>query len=177
VDADTGKSLSGWVVRESNYVYGLKTWFDEKELIPGSLINIQCGQNPGEVSIKSVKKRSNREWIRTALVGTDGGIVFATLKQKVTADYNERMVVAVPDVDAVDKLWLSEKSKPLDKSVMKVMRELSKLNSQGHVHAQEVYSAVNLIRRCPSGIILNMLFNSEWSFHYGDLYFRLQDLV
>jgi methionyl-tRNA synthetase len=37
------------------------------------------------------------------------------------------------------------------------MRELSKLTPQGHVHAQELYSALNLVRRCPPAPMLSAL--------------------
>jgi len=38
-----------------------------------------------------------------------------------------------------------------------MVRELSKLNPQGHVHAIELYAAINVIRRCPPGPILAIL--------------------
>ena len=66
--------------------------------MPGSLIRVQHGKKPGEVVIVADSRRSSREWIRTVLVGIDGGTVFAMLKQVVTAAYDERMAVAVPDV-------------------------------------------------------------------------------
>ena len=53
------------------------------------------------------------------------------------------------------------------------MHELAKLNPQGHIHAQEIYAAVNLIRRCPPSVVINVLFNQPWSSHLGDLYFRI----
>ncbi len=175
IDVDDNTRYSGWIVRTSNYVYGLKEWYEKTDLLPGSLINIRCSANPGEVIIKAPKRRSTREWIRTALVGTDNEIVFATLKQMVSADFNERMIIAVPDVDAIDKLWESQRKSPIDKIVKKMVRELAKLNPQGHVHALEIYSAVNLIKRCPPGPILDILFNSEWSNHFGDLYFHVKE--
>jgi hypothetical protein len=56
-----------------------------------------------------------------------------------------------------------------------MMRELSKLNPQGHIHAQELYSAVNLVKRCPPSPIVELLFTRPWSNHLGDLYFRLDE--
>ncbi len=53
------------------------------------------------------------------------------------------------------------------------MHELSKLNPQGHIHAQEIYAAVNLIRRCPPSVVINVLFTQPWANHLGDLYFRI----
>jgi hypothetical protein len=56
-----------------------------------------------------------------------------------------------------------------------MMRELTKLSPQGHVHAQELYAAVNIIRRSPPGPILDILATREWAKHLGDLYFRLDE--
>jgi hypothetical protein len=128
------------------------------------------------VIISSNKHRPTREWIRTALVGTDGGIVFAMLKQNVVCSYDERMAIAISDLAALDKLWDSSKSKHnLEQVILTMMRELSKLNPQGHVHFQELYSSVNLLRRCPPGIILSILTEKTWANHLGDLYYKLEE--
>ena len=104
------------------------------------------GSNPGEVIIEPENQHNSREWIRTVLVGADGGIVFATLKQQVTCSYDERMVVMTPDFALLDPLWdrYSDQKYPLEKVALPIMRDLARLNPQGHVHAQELYSAVNL---------------------------------
>jgi hypothetical protein len=56
-----------------------------------------------------------------------------------------------------------------------MMRELAKLSPQGHIHAQELYAAINVIRRCPPGPILNTLLENPWAVFLGDLYFRLDE--
>lgn len=179
VDGNTGQRLSGWVVRSEKYVYGLREWFASQDLIPGSIMRILRSDKPGEVIIKAEKKRPSREWIRTALVGADGGLVFAMLKQQVSTLYDERMAIAVPDVEALDRLWaLSGKMRgTLEQTTRTMMTELSKLNPQGHVHAQELYAAVNLVRRCPPGPILSMLVDRPWANYLGDLYFRPSSLT
>jgi len=63
--------------------------------MPGSLIRVKRGKNPGEVIVLCDSQRGSREWVRTVLVGSDGGIVFAMLKQIITAAYDERMAVAI----------------------------------------------------------------------------------
>ncbi len=177
VDADSKERMPAWVVRPEHYVFGLRDWFVSQGLIPGSLVHIRLGKNPGEVLIQAEKRRSNREWIRTVLVGADGGIVFAMLKQVVNAAFDERLAIAVPDVTALDALWeQSAKQKAsLDHIVLNMMRELSKLNLQGHVHAEELYSAVNVTRRCPPGIVFNILATQPKYNHVGDLYYRLDE--
>jgi hypothetical protein len=155
----------------------LREWYIDHGIIPGSLIHIRPGKNTGEVIVQAEKHRPTREWIRTVLVGADGGIVFAMLKQVVTASFDDRMVIAVPDVEALDRAWeqSNKQRSSFENVVVYVMRELAKLNTQGHVHAQELYSAVNIIRRCPPGPIFALLASRPWFIHVGDLHFRLDE--
>lgn len=175
VDEETGKRYSGWVVRPNRYVYGLKEWYQEKNLIPGSLFVIKQGKRPGEVLIQALKKRPVKDWIRTVLVGADGGIVFTMLKQQISNELDDRMAIMVPDPDSIDKLWeqTGRARGSIESSIIEIMRELIKLSPQGHVHAQELYAGVNIIRRCPPGVILQVLANHPQVTHLGDLYFRL----
>jgi hypothetical protein len=176
VDAESDAKFPGWVVRPDRYVYGLHDWYISQGLIPGSLLHIKPGKNPGEVQIFAQKRRAGREWIRSVLVGADGGIVFAILKQMVSAVYDERMAIMIADVEALDQVWDNGSLLriPIEQVVLKMMRELSKLNPQGHVHAQELYAAVNVVRRCPPGPIFNALSSQPSITLVGDLYFRLE---
>ena len=176
IDED-GEEISAWVVRPYNYIYGLREWYDAKELIPGSIIHIRPGKQPGEVLIQPEKKRSNKEWMRTLLIGTDGGIVYATLKQNVTANFNERMAIAIPSTDVLDELWKkrSTNQKPMMKVMIETMQELAKLNPRGQVHAVELYAAMNCIYRCPPGSVFSLLASSPEFTPVGDLYYRLSD--
>ncbi len=172
-----GQEISAWVVRPFSYVYGLRDWYEEMELMPGSIIKIKPGKEPGQVLIQPEKKRSNREWIRTLLIGADGGIVFAMLKQTITADFNERMAIAVPSTDVLDDLWQkrSKNPRPLKTEVINIMRELAKLNPQGQVHGVELYAGLNCIRRCPPGVLFSTLASNPEFTAVGDLYYRLSD--
>jgi len=143
--------------------------------MPGSILHITKGDNPGEVVINPEKQRPTREWVRTAMVSSDGKIVFAMLKQLVSAGFDDRMLIAVPDTEALDEVWQNTKGgqHSLEKIVLHMLRELAKLSPQGHVHAEELYAAVNLQRRCPPSQLLSILNNHELFTHLGDLYFRL----
>ena len=177
VDGKTGQKFPAWVVREKYYVYGLKSWYEEKELIPGSIIQIKRGGNPGEVIVDTTDQRTSREWIRTVLVGSDGGVVYALLKQLVSGQVDPRMGIAIPDLEALDDVWNQAKSKqpPFEEVVVNTVKELAKLNPQSHVHASELYAAVNVIRRCPPGPIFALLASRPWFVHVGDLHYRLSD--
>jgi hypothetical protein len=127
--------------------------------------------------IQPEKKRSNREWIRTLLIGADGGIVLAMLKQTITADYNERMAIAIPSTEVLDDLWKKRANnpRPLKDDAVNVMKELAKLNSQGHVHSIELYAGLNCIRRCPPGVLFSLLASNSEFTAVGDLYYRLNE--
>jgi len=177
VDGKSGERMPAWVVKNNRYVYGLKEWYEENGLIPGSLIEIRAGKAPGEVIITAQTHRSKRDWVRTVIAGSDGGLVFATLKQVITAKFDDRMILSVPDSEALDNAWkvAQESEKKFETLVRNMMRELIKLNPQRHVHAQELYSAVNLIKRCPPAPLFSLLATRSWAEHVGDLYFHLND--
>jgi hypothetical protein len=173
VDARSAIKMPAWVVREHGYAFGLREWYKSQQLMPGSLVVVRRGQKPGEVIVEAKTQRSAKDWVRTLIVGADGGLVFAMLKQPITAEFNDRMAIYVPDFQALDPLW--EKKRPFDELVASVMREVTKLNPQGHVHAQELYAAMNLVRRVPPAPLFALLASQPRFVHVGDLHFRLED--
>ena len=176
VDGRTKQKMPGWVVREHGYVFGLREWYKANELMPGSLVRIRHGERPGEVIIEAKTYRSTKDWVRTVIVGADGGMVFALLKQPISAEFNDRMAFAIPSMEAVDQLWLRDNRRPFEKLVADMIREMSKLTPQGHVHAQELYSAVNIVRRVPPEPLFALLATGPEFTHVGDLHFRLTEL-
>jgi hypothetical protein len=176
VDGRTKQRMPGWVVREHGYVFGLREWYKANDLMAGSLVRIRRGETPGEVIIEAKTYRSTKDWVRTVIVGADGGMVFALLKQPISAEFNDRMAFAIPSVETVDQLWLQEKKRPFEKLVADMIREMSKLTPQGHVHAQELYSAVNIVRRVPPAPLFALLASKPEFTHVGDLHFRLSEL-
>jgi hypothetical protein len=175
VDGKTKQRMPGWVVREHGYVFGLREWYKANELMPGSLVRIRRGENPGEVIIETKAYRT-KDWVRTVIIGADGGMVFAMLKQSISAEFNDRMAFAIPSLDAVDQLWLQDRKRPFEKLVADMIREMSKLTPQGHVHAQELYSAVNIVRRVPPAPLFALLASQPEFTHVGDLHFRLNGM-
>ena len=65
--------------------------------------------------------------------------------------------------------------RPNRKVIVNTVRELAKLNPQNHVHASELYAAVNVVMRCPPGPMLALLASRPWFIHVGDLHYRLSD--
>jgi hypothetical protein len=103
--------------------------------------------------------------------------VFAMLKQSISAEFNDRMVFAIPSLEAVDQLWTQGhgQKRPFEQLVVSMIRELSKLTPQGHVHAQELYSAINIVRRVPPAPLFALLASNSEITHVGDLHFRLSE--
>jgi hypothetical protein len=176
VDGRTKQKMPGWVVREHRYVFGLRDWYRANDLMPGSLVRIRRGDQPGEVIIEAKTYRATKDWVRTVIVGADGGMVFAMLKQSISAEFNDRMAFAIPSREAVDQLWLQDKKRPFERLVADMIREMSKLTPQGHVHAQELYSGVNIVRRVAPAPLFALLASQPEFIHVGDLHFRLNDM-
>ena len=177
IDKTANEQFSGWVVRQHKYVYGLKDWYQKNNLMPGSLVVVEKGKIPGEILVHFEKSRQNKEWIKTVLIGSDQGIVFAMLKQPISANYNERMGIAITDPDALDELWDKKvyQKEPIEKTILRIMRELSKLNPQNQVHAQELYASLNVVRRCPPSMVVHHLLSAPSIEYLGDLYFRFKE--
>ncbi len=175
VDGEDGTRFPGWVVPEKRYIYGLKDWYESHNLMPGSIVAVSKGEVPGEVIVRHETRRTRRDWIKTVLVGTDGGIVYAMLKQLITGVVDERMGIAITDPGALNNLWTQKDRVSFERVVVNTVRELSRLNTQGHVHASELYAAVNIVRRSPPGPILAVLETNPEFVHVGDLHYRFQD--
>ncbi len=178
IDGQSKEKIPAWVVRQHGYVAGLRKLYEKYGLMPGSLVSIAKGKEPGQVIVTAKTHRPTRDWVRTVLVGSDGGIVFAMLKQNIAAEFNERMMIVVPDVDGVDtaSAQVTKQRLPFEQLVGDMMRELVKLNVQGHVHVQELYSALNIIRRCPPGPLLAFLTSDSGYKHVGDLHYRMVEV-
>jgi hypothetical protein len=175
VDAKSGEKMPAWVVREYGYVYGLRKWYEKQKLIPGAYIVVRRSKTPGEVIVEAKTHRPNRDWVRTVLAGSDGGLVFALLKHEISCEYNERMVVVVPAVDAVDAAFTQKSRQSLERLVREMLQKLAGLTPQGHVHAEELYSAVNILRRVPPAPLFATLAATRDFTHVGDLHYRLAE--
>jgi len=177
VDKETQQPISAWLVRSHNYVIGLGEWYEEQNLMPGSNIEISSTKHPGTMLISAEKKRSNKEWIKTVLIGADGGLVFALLRQPIYAGFNERMAIAITDREGLDKIWQDRSGRNIQikSDVFRMMNELSKLNSQHHVHFVDLYAAINVIRRTPPMELFEALSTNPEIIHVGDHYYHLAE--
>ena len=177
VDEAKKEKFPGWVIFQPRYVFGLRDWYKKNNLIPGSVIHLKKSGTPGEIIISVDTSRSTRDWLRTANINVDGTITFNMLKQFVSSEIDERMAIALPEsLQSIDAFWSNpgKIKQNFEKFIISIMRELSKLNPQGHVHIAELYAAVNIGFRCPPGPIINLLHSAPWAVSLGDLYYRLE---
>ncbi len=140
-------------------------------------MKIRQGEESGEVIVEAEDRRPRNDWIRTVVLDREGRIGFTMLKRPIGTSYDELMVIGVVDRQALDEAWQSgsQNSAPLERLVADLFRELAKLNPQAAVHAQSLYSAVNVARRVPPGPVFAELMQRAYYEHVGDLYWRLDE--
>jgi hypothetical protein len=158
IDKQSGERMPGWVVSQDRYVFGLDRWYAQNQLPTGAYISLYRTDDPLAVLVDYRPVRLKREWVRVALA-QDGRLGFQLLKQAITCEYDALTIIGDNDPAAIDVLWANaEEHKKLILTVLRqVFPELAKLNPQGTVHAKTLYSAVNVIRRCPPGPIFQEL--------------------
>lgn len=177
VDGHTGQKFPGWVVRAPRYVVGLDEWFQRHQIPAGGLVRVRRGEQKGEVVVEAVDRRRRNEWIRTITVDEAGRIGFTMAKLSVGSAYDERMVVGLTDPAALDQAWLTgpQRRAPFERLVVQIFRELAKLNPQSAVHAQALYSGLNVIRRVPPAPLFLELEQRPYFEPVGDMYWRFEE--
>lgn len=174
IDGASGDEYPAWVVRPGGYVYGVGAFFEQYDIPVGSSLTIKRTADPGKVQISAAIRKPRKEWVRTARV-EGNRLTFQSLQRPISADYDDLMIIDVPDPDAVDALWrrVEERRTALEQTMSDVLRELATSSAQGSVHAKTIYSAVNLIMRTPPGPIFARLVALPEFVHVGGPYWRL----
>jgi hypothetical protein len=175
VDGKTGDEMPGWVVREAKYVYGLREWYNENGVPVGAYLELKRGKEPGTVIIQARSHRPRREWVRVALP-TEGRMTFEMRKELIACEYDELMIVAEENAEAIEtvRTRVEEAQLSLSQLTADVFPELAKLSPQGTVHAATLYSAINTVKRTPPGPLLAELVATGTYAPVGDNYWVLQ---
>ena len=149
IDKDTGDRFPGWVISAYNFVAGLGDWYQSRQLPVGTYITLEAGEDPLTVTISFQAVRPTRKWIRGAVAQRDQ-IGFQNVRQIIPCEFDDFMIIGIENDRALDELWLKhDDKKPLLPLLRQVVLELVKISPQGNVHAKTIYSALNVIRRCP----------------------------
>ncbi len=158
IDGRWGARFPAWVNFEGRYIAGVGNWLEQHKLPVGAFITLERTREPLEYVIDFRPRRMRREWIRVA-DERDGELIFQLQKQAVSSDYDEHLSVGEVSRETLARVraQIEKKRVPLAELVRHVARELVGLSPQGTVHAKTVYSAVNMVRRCPPGPIFASL--------------------
>ncbi|RME63130.1 MAG: hypothetical protein D6790_05230 [Caldilineae bacterium] len=176
IDGRWGKRFNAWVVHEGRYICGLKEWMDEHNLPVGAQVTLERTAKSGEVVIDYRPRRMKREWSRFAAADlTHRTISFEMNKVQITCDYDDYLIVAAENVDELDELarLYEESGVTVDELVEQIVPELTKLSPQGTAHAKTIYSAVNLVWRCPPGPVFYALISNRRFRDTGGGFFAL----
>ena len=173
IDSHTGKEIEAWVVWESRFVYGLSAWYQENQLPIGTYLHLRPGEKAGTAVIRFDEHRPQREWIRVAQV-TNGQLVFGMQKRAVGCSYDDMMLIGLDDPAATDHVWVKivEQGWSLPQILVRLFPDLARLSPQSTVHAKTLYSAVNMVYRCPPGPIFAELVRQPCFISMGENYWR-----
>ncbi len=171
IDDETGDEFPGWVVRSGRYVYGLEEWYEAKQAIVGTIVDLRQGEEPGRIHIAARPMRGQRrEWLRTVTVVEGDNLTFEVTRTPVTCEFDELAALAVANPDAVDALREQFNRAPLESLLERAFSGLAGLSLQRAVHAMTLYSVVNLMRRVPPAPMLATLAESSRYTSLGDNY-------
>ncbi len=176
VDSTDGEEFPVWVVRKARYVHGLMPFYTKHALPIGATMRLRRSDEPGKIVIEFDAYKPRSEWI-TLVTANKHQIGFEAAKRGIGAEFDDLLLLGVDDLEGVDRLFQSKTSQqqPLATILRMIIPLLGGINAQGHVHAKTLYSAVNVLRRCPPGPILATLSNNPDFENVGEHYWRLSD--
>lgn len=176
VDGQDGEEYTGWVVRQQRYVFGLGKLYRKHGVPVGARMLARRSSEPGKIIITVKANRRRTEYVRL-IVPKDGQIAFEEQKRALNAEYDDQVILGADDIAAVDALFqsTSQSRKSMNALLRMLMNELARSSPQGTVHAKTLYSAYNVLRRCPPGPIFAALMGGTEFEHVGNHYWKMRD--
>ncbi len=180
IDGRWGDRITGWVSPRHRLIAGLKEWYEKHKIPVGAYIILERKvDEPFTYVIDYRPRRMKREWARIARV-EDDRLTFEMGKIEVSCEVDEHLLLTTADPEAVEAHVEAQPDPlpPIHETVEALFPELAKLHPQGRVHAKTLYSAVNVVRRCPPGPIFAVLSAGDRYEDVGDGYWatRSEDL-
>jgi hypothetical protein len=174
VDGQDGEEYQGWVVRNERYVFGLAPFYRKHKLPVGAYVVVRPAESPEKIVVDFHAHRPRTEWIRL-INPKNNQIAFENHKRAIGAEYDDLMILGADDLAAADALFQpsQQSRRALAQVLRSLISELSRLNPQGTVHAKTLYSAINVIRRCPPGPLFATLLSEPEFEHVGNHYWKL----
>ncbi len=176
VDGQDGEEYPAWVVRKERYVYGLAKFYRKHKLPIGAYVTVSKSDEAGKVVVNFKAHKPRTEWIRLIVPKADQ-ITFENHKRAIGAEYDDLMILGAEDLAGVDALFTNaqQQKKSLVAILRSIIPPLGLLTPQGTVHAKTIYSAVNVLRRCPPGPIFAVLIANPDFQNVGGDYWKLSN--
>ncbi len=177
IDETDNEEFIAWVVRDKRYVVGLDQFYRKHKLPIGAYVIIKASDDPAVLTINFGGHKARAEHI-PLVTPNENRLTFVSFKRSIGADYDTFMIVGAEDlagVDAVATAMQRDRRRGLPELMRDLMIELGKLNPslQNAVHAKTIYSAVNIVRRCPPGPIFAALASRPEFEHTAGPYWRV----
>lgn len=151
LDELNDEAITAWVVHKDRYVASLAEWYERYQVPAGALLTVARTARPDVLRIRyQQKRRTQREYVRVAVVQGDR-LTFEIRRMPMSVEFDETMIMLDDDPAESDRLWRAALAnrKPFSQIVREVFGQLAQLSPQGTVHFNTLYTAVNVIRRCP----------------------------
>ena len=176
VDAKDNETFTGWVVHNEGYVFGLSAFYSKHKLPLGSTLTLRHGQLPGQIVVDFPAHRPRTEYIPLMSV-RDNHPVFELNTRPIGVSYDDLMILGIDDLQPVEALAhsLQQSRKALPAVLKLLLPALTRLSPQGVSHFKTIYSAVNVLRRTPPGLLMATL-NANPDFeNVAGHYWKLSD--
>lgn len=174
LDGQDQEEYPAWVVRKERYVYGLAKFYRKHKLPVGAYVTIRRSEDGQHVVVDYRAHKARTEWIRL-IVPKGDGITFENDKRAIGAEYDELMILGADELAAVDTAFQTaqQQKKTLVALLRQLIPPLCALTPQGAVHAKTLYSAINVLRRCPPGPLFAVLVANPDFQHVGGDFWKL----
>jgi hypothetical protein len=162
IDGQTGDSILAWYVSQWNYIWGLEAWYAKYKLPVGAVISLTKTDDPLKLIIDFIPQRTVQEYVRVALV-RNNQLTFEIRKRRLSCKYDELMIVGEEGSEGIDALWEKvERDKLTVYDLLgQMLPELMRLTAQGAVHIKTIYSAINILKRCSPGLLMQELITHD----------------
>ncbi len=175
VDALSGDEMQGWLLREASYVFGLSEYYERYQVPVGGYINVRTDPEDDTRMLLSVDtNRARSEWVKIAR-RENNRLRFEEGQQAVGTSLDDLILLGVDSPEDIDALATQTRQRnvPLAQIMTDLVGELAQFSPQRHVHCKTLYSAVNLLKRCPPAPIFAELSTNGRFQHAGGPYWRL----
>lgn len=173
VDAQSNEEVPGWVVRSQGYVYGLEEFYQKYRIPIGAYVTVRRDlHDPTKLILDFASRKPRTEWIRLA-VPEGNRLTFQNHRRSIGAEYDDLMIFGIEDLGGVDAMWVKMQHYAVDDILKMLIPELTKLTPQQTVHVKTLYSAFNLIRRCPPAPIFAALTTNPIFEHVAGPYWHM----